>query len=39
MEDFETHQVRFYKLANGLMAIAYLAFFAWVLAQVYNMIT
>ena len=38
MNELETHKLRYYKLANGLMSIAYIAFFAWVLAQVYNMI-
>jgi hypothetical protein len=37
-DDLEIAKLRFYRLANGLMAIVYLAFFAWVLAQVYNML-
>lgn len=38
MNDLETAKLRFYRLANGLMAIAYIAFFAWVLASLYNML-
>lgn len=37
-DDLEIHKSRFYRLANGLMAIAYIAFIAWVLAQLYSMI-
>ena len=38
MDELKTQQLRFYKLANGIMAVAYIAFLAWVVAEVYNMI-
>jgi hypothetical protein len=38
MNELETQRLRFYRLANGAMAIGYIAFFAWVLATLYNMI-
>lgn len=38
MDQLKEQQLRFYKLANGLLAIGYIAFFAWVVAEVYNMI-
>ena len=38
MKEIEQHKIRFYRLANGLMAMTYIAFFAWVLAQLYNML-
>ena len=38
MDDLEIHRLRFFKLANGLMSIAYIAFIVWVLVQLYNMI-
>lgn len=38
MNELEQHKLRFYKLANGLLAIGYIAFLAWVAATLYNMI-
>ena len=38
MNELETTKLRFYRLANGLMAIGYLSVFAFVLAQLYKMI-
>lgn len=35
--DLEENKNRFYRLANGLMAIVYIAGLAWVVAQVYNL--
>jgi hypothetical protein len=38
MNELEQSKLRFYRLANGLMAIAYIAFFCWVVAELYSMI-
>jgi len=38
MNEQEKHKTRFYKLANGLMSIAYIALFAYFLAELSKMI-
>jgi hypothetical protein len=38
MNDIEKQKTRFYKLANGLMSIAYISIFAFILAELYTMI-
>lgn len=38
MNDLETQKLRFYKLANGIMSVAYITFFVWVITEVYSMI-
>lgn len=38
MNELEKHKTRFYKLANGLMSIAYISVFAFILAELYSMI-
>ena len=38
MNDLDTTKTSLYKLANGLMSLSYIAFFAWVLLELYSMI-
>ena len=38
MNELEKQKTRFYKLTNGLVAIGYIAVFAFILAEVYSMI-
>ena len=38
MTEQEKHKTRFYKLANGLMSIAYIALFAYFLAELSSLI-
>ena len=38
MNELEEQRLRFYRLANGLMAIVYIAFICWLLAQAYNIL-
>jgi hypothetical protein len=38
MNELEKQKTRFYKLTNGLLAIGYIAVFAFILAEVYSMI-
>jgi hypothetical protein len=38
LDELEIQQLRFYRLANGLMAIAYIAFGSWVAASLYSML-
>ena len=37
--NLEENRNRFYRQANGLMAIVYIAGLVWVVAQVYNLFT
>ena len=38
MNDLEQHKLRFFKLANGIMSVMYIAFFCWVITEIYTMI-
>jgi hypothetical protein len=38
LDELEKQQLRFYKLANGIQSVIYIAFFCWVITELYNMI-